>query len=110
MNFLLLPVASGWLGVTVQDVTPRIAFELGLGASHGAMVAMVRQGGPAARAGIKQKDLIIVFNGEPVDDAAHLGKLVKKLSPGLSVKLKILRGEEELLLFVVLGDNPRESV
>jgi S1-C subfamily serine protease len=110
---LLYPLAvaaeGGWLGVTVQNVNPQTAFGLGLGTPRGVMVTMVRQGGPAARAGLMQGDVIIEFNGQSIDDVAELRRLARKSAPGSSVRLKVIRKRRELTIPVVVGQEPRDS-
>jgi serine protease Do len=59
-------VSRGWLGVQIQEVTPAIAASLGLQGEHGAIVAVVTQNSPGAKAGLKQGDVILSFNGSEV--------------------------------------------
>ncbi|HET6369666.1 MAG TPA: PDZ domain-containing protein, partial [Nitrospiria bacterium] len=89
-----LPLSAGeggWLGITVQNVSPRDAFRLGLDSSSGVVVTMVRQGGPADRGGMKQEDVIVEFDGRPVENVSRLKEMVGKSSPGSRVKIKIIR-------------------
>jgi serine protease Do len=108
-NPLTVSAEGGWLGVTVQNVNPQMAFGLGLGTPRGAMVTMVRQGSPAARAGLLQGDVIIEFNGQPVDDVAELRRLVGERPPGSSVTLKAIRKRNEIVLSITLGEEPQQS-
>src|SRR5262249_27623797 len=62
-------VTRGWLGVMIQKVTPDIAESLGLEESKGALVADVVKDGPAEQAGLKQGDVIVEFEGKPVNDS-----------------------------------------
>src|SRR5438034_7336522 len=61
-------VARGFLGVHPQDVTPELARAFGLDQTSGALVAQVFPNTPAAKAGIKDGDIITEFNGKPVAD------------------------------------------
>ena len=61
-------VARGYLGVNIQSVTPEIASSLGLKDDKGAMVAEVVPGGPAAKAGFEQGDIVTAIDGQAVDD------------------------------------------
>ena len=100
---------GGWLGITVQNVSPRDAFRLGLDSSSGVVVTMVRQGGPADRGGMKQEDVIVEFDGRPVENVSKLKELVGKSSPGSRVKIKIIRRRNETTLSVYIGREPREA-
>ncbi|MCK7515799.1 MAG: PDZ domain-containing protein [Desulfobacterales bacterium] len=62
-------VTRGWLGVSIQDLTPELAKSLGLKESKGALVAQVVPGGPADKAGIEQGDVIVNFDGQTVGDS-----------------------------------------
>ena len=57
-------VTRGWLGVTIQEVTPELAKSFGLKENKGALVAQVIPGGPAEKAGIEQGDVIVEFDGK----------------------------------------------
>jgi S1-C subfamily serine protease len=100
---------GGWLGITVQNVSPRDAFRLGLNTSRGVVVTMVRQGGPADRGGMKQEDVIVEFDGQPVENVSRLKEMVGKSSPGSRVKIKIIRRRNKTTLSVFMGRKPREA-
>jgi S1-C subfamily serine protease len=74
------PVA--FLGVTTQDVTGDLQFQLNLPVSHGAFVVAAAPKGPAQAAGIKEGDVIVAFDGSPVDTSDDLGALIQKHKPG----------------------------
>ena len=57
----------GWLGLSVQAVTPDIAEALGMKAPNGALIAQTVDGGPGAKAGLKAGDVIVAVNGEPIN-------------------------------------------
>jgi len=57
----------GWLGVTIQDVDQSLAESFGLKRPEGALVADIGMGSPAAAGGIERGDIILEFNGQPVD-------------------------------------------
>ena len=87
-------VTRGWLGVMIQKVTPDIAESLGLDDAKGALVADVVKEGPAEVAGLKQGDVIVEFDGKPVNDSAELPLLVARTPVGKSVKVKVIRDKE----------------
>ncbi len=84
-------VVRGWLGVSIQDLTPELAQSMGLTVSKGALVADVIKGSPADEAGIKHGDVVIAFQNKPIDDASSLQNSVSIAAIGSSVNLTILR-------------------
>ena len=81
----------GWLGVRIQKVTPDIAESLGMKNAVGALVATVEDGGPAAVAGLKPRDVIVEFNGRPVDQMRRLPRIVAETPIDETVPLKYWR-------------------
>ncbi|HWU27390.1 MAG TPA: Do family serine endopeptidase [Rhizomicrobium sp.] len=81
----------GWLGVRIQQVTSDIAEGLGLAGTQGALVADVTAGGPAAKAGIENGDLILDFDGKPVTDSRTLPRIVADTAIGKTVNVDLLR-------------------
>ncbi len=79
------------LGVTVQGITADLASTLGLPSSNGALVSNVEDGSPAARAGIKQGDVITQYNGKAVVDSNQLRNEISSTTPGSTVSLQLLR-------------------
>jgi len=102
-------VERGYLGIYLQDVTPEIAKAYGLKKPHGAVVTKVIPGQPAEKAGIKEGDLILKFNGKEVKDVEHLRILVAEKRPGEWVELtvKTLEGKIKRIK-VKLGKFPEE--
>src|SRR5437667_6902758 len=84
-------VTRGYLGVMIQDVTPDLAKEFKLKDSNGALVGDVTPKSPAEKAGLKNGDIIVEFNGKKVTDSRHLKLEVARVKPGESVPLKVLR-------------------
>ncbi len=81
----------GWIGVRIQPVTPEIAEGLGLGSTRGALIADVSAGGPAARAGLQNGDLVVGFDGKPVPDDRALPRIVADTPIGKTVNIDLLR-------------------
>jgi len=81
----------GWIGVRIQQVTAEIAEGLGLPTTQGALVAGVTDGGPAARAGLINGDLITGFDGKPVPDDRALPRIVADTPIGKTVNIDFLR-------------------
>jgi serine protease Do len=93
----------GWLGVRIQKVTKEIAEVEKLKKTEGALVASVSEGSPAEKAGIKDGDIILEFDGKKVDTMRTLPKLVAQTEVGKKVILKIWRNQKLISKKVLLG-------
>lgn len=101
-------VARGWLGVSIQEVTPDLAHKFGLKTSEGALVGDIIKGSPAEKYGIRRGDVIKEFNGKAVKDAGHLRNMVAQTRAGAEVTAVVLRGDKEYSLKVVIAELPTE--
>jgi serine protease Do len=97
-------VRRGHLGVAIQPMTPELASNFGLSEVRGVVVNAVTPNSPAARAGIRQGDVIVGFNGEPVTDGNTLRNRVASTAPGTEVKLAIFRDRSEQQIQVTVGE------
>ncbi|HKX27243.1 MAG TPA: DegQ family serine endoprotease [Blastocatellia bacterium] len=111
MNQLLKngQVVRGYVGVIIQPVTPEIARAFNLSDTRGALVSEVAPGSPAAKVGIGQGDVITELNGEPVADSRELRLKISQLTPGSTVKLKVLRDGNPREINVTLGQLPNDQ-
>jgi serine protease Do len=78
-----------YLGVTIQDVRPTLAKEFKLREPTGALVGEVVPNGPAAKAGFKDGDVVLDFNGKKVADSRHLKLTDGETKPGVTVPVKV---------------------
>jgi serine protease Do len=101
-------VVRGFLGATIQDVTPTMAKALGMNQAGGVLIGDVTAKGPAAQAGVKPGDVIVKFNGQGVEDAAALRLQVSETDPGTSVSLTVRRGGNTEDLKVKVGELPAD--
>lgn len=101
-------VTRGWLGITIQELTPEIAQKFGLKQSEGALVSDVAKGSPAHRAGIVRGDIILEFNGKKVRDVATLRNMVAQSKVGSQVEIKVLRRDREITLKANIMELPTE--
>ena len=101
-------VTRGWIGVQIQPVTADIADSLGMKQAKGALVAEPQEGSPAAKAGIKSGDVIVLLNGEPVPDARTLARRISGMPPATAVKIGVFRNGREEVLSMTLGELPKE--
>ena len=100
----------GWLGIYLQDISPDIREAMDLKSGEGVLVKDVIQDSPADLGGIKQKDVIIEFNGKRVEDAPYFTEMVRETSPGEKVKLTIVRDGKEKTLTVTIGKPPEKEL
>lgn len=103
-------VVRGYLGVLIQPVTTELAKEFNLPENTGALVGEVTPRSPAAKAGLKEGDVIVEFNGKKVTDSRHLRLMVSQTPPGTKVQLKALRDGRELSFSVELGELQPERL
>ncbi len=102
-------VTRGWLGVSIQSVTPDIAASLGLKDQNGALVAQVVPGSPADKAGFQQGDIIRAINGKAVKNAHDLTQEVALVPTGKKTPFTVERGGKTLTLDVTIGTRPSEQ-
>ena len=99
-------VVRGWLGVSIQDMTPGLAKSFGLDHPRGALVAEVAPNSPAAKAGLVRGDIILEFNGSPIEESHRLPVLVANTPVGTRADLKVLRGGQEKTVTVTVAEQP----
>jgi len=99
-------VTRGWLGVSLQPITVELAQALGLGGTKGAVVARIYPDSPAAAAALKQNDVIVGFEGIPVDDYHHLQRLAAEAEVGRTVKLDVVRDRQKRTVEIRVAEAP----
>jgi serine protease Do len=103
-------VKRGYLGVAIQRLSADIADGLGLPKDKGEIVASVEPGGPAARAGIRQGDVILTVGGREVDYDNSLSYLVATTPIGSTVPIELMRDGKRLKVNALLAQRPSEAV
>jgi serine protease Do len=101
-------VTRGWLGVSIQDVTPELAKYYGLKEDRGALVGDVFEGDPAAQAGIKAKDVIIEVNGKGIQDSRDLSRVIADVPVGNEVVVKVIRGGSEKTFSIKIAERTED--
>jgi len=100
-------VTRGYLGVLIQNVSPALAKQFKLGENTGgALVGDVTPKSPADKAGLKNGDIILEFNGKKITDSRHLKLQVARTKPGETAPVKILRDGDEQTLEVKVKEMP----
>jgi serine protease Do len=97
-------VRHGWLGVSVQDLTPDLANAFGAESTKGALVAMVVKGGPADRAGIQRGDVITAYRNKKIPDSSSLRNEIATSPIDQEVTVTLLRKGKQESLTVKIGN------
>jgi serine protease Do len=92
----------GWLGVSIDEMTPKLASELGLDRPRGAVVSVVRPNSPALSAGVQPNDIILDFNRRPVNSVRDLTRAVADTPVGSTVPMTVLRSGKRVVLKVTV--------
>jgi serine protease Do len=103
-------VTRGWIGVSVQAITPEIAQSLGLKETSGALIGDVLSGGPADAAGLQQGDVIIAFDGKPIRKMSDLPRIVAETPIGETVAVTIIRNNDEMSLQIKIAEQSEENL
>ncbi len=101
-------VLYGWLGVSIQNLNEDLRSYFVIKEKRGVIVVRVFKDSPADKAGIKEGDLIISFNSQPVNDSRDLVNLVTESEVGKVVPVEILRGGKTIQLNIKIGARPQE--
>lgn len=96
-------IAHGWLGVQIQEVTQPLADSFGMQWPHGALIAHIVPGTPAAASALQAGDVIVKYNGEAVPTVAALPPLVGMTEPGETVNIVVFRDGEKQSIAVEIG-------
>ena len=103
-------VNRGYLGVSIQNVTPEVASALGMKeGAKGALVAAVVADGPAAKGGFQQGDIITAINGQGVEDNTDLTRKVALVASGQTATFSVSRDGKALQLHATIGARPDEE-
>lgn len=98
-------VARGFLGVEIQEIDADLARQLGLADARGVLITGVTPGGAAADAGLKRRDVIVEFNGQPVSNVQELRFSVARVPPGQKASVKVIRDGKPRTMQVTLQDR-----
>ena len=101
-------VVRGWLGVSIQDLTPDLAKQFETTDTKGALVTDVVEGSPAQDARFRRGDIIREYDGRPVPNATKLRTYVAETSPETKVGVGILREGKRERLTIVIGQMPTD--
>jgi serine protease Do len=103
-------VSRGRLGVVIQEVSKELADSLGLARAMGAVVNSVEKDGPADKAGIEPGDVILKFDGKPINNSADLPRMVAATKPGVRAVVQAWRKGTTREIGVVIGEIPEDKL
>jgi serine protease DegQ len=103
-------VTRGWLGIEPQDITPELATAFSLSKSDGVLIRGVLKSGPADRAGMQVRDVVVNIDGKPTHDVASLLAQIAALTPGSQARLQVMREQKQVDIDVIVGKRPKPRV
>lgn len=105
-------LATGWLGVSIDEVSSQKAQELKLPGVYGVLVTEVGNDSPAAKATLKSGDVITEYDGQRVEGVIEFRRLVRETPPGRTIKMSVWRGGHSEIITAEVGkaeiQNPGE--
>lgn len=99
-------VIRGWLGVSVQPLTPELAKQFNIVDEKGVLIGDVVEGGPAEKAGLQRGDVITEYDGKKIEEPYQLRNMVASTSPGTEVELKIIRNNKKETKKLIISELP----
>jgi serine protease Do len=101
-------VVRGWLGVSIQDMTPTLAEAFGLQEMKGALIGQVLAGSPAEKSGLKQGDIIVQYAGKPIDNVSQIRNAAAQSQVGTGVNVTVIRDGQEHTIQVIVAVRPAD--
>jgi serine protease Do len=102
-------VDRGWLGVAIQGVDEDLAKALRLDKPRGALVSRVEDGSPAQKAGVRRGDVVLDFNGKPIERVGELSRAVASVDAGTRAEVVVWRDGKQETLRAEIGKMPTEQ-
>jgi len=102
-------VTRGRIGVSIQELTRELAESFGLNKPAGALISSVEKSGPADKAGIEASDVILKFDGKPVDSSSDLPRMVAATKPGSKVAVELWRKGAPRNVTVEIAEMPEDG-
>lgn len=103
-------VTRGWLGVAIQELTKELADSFGMKNTNGALIAGVEKGSPAEKGGLEVGDVIVKFDGSPIETSSDLPRVVGMTKPNKLIDVVVLRKGRTKTLNFRIGEMPTEDI
>ncbi len=100
-------VTRGWIGASVQELTPELAESFKLGNIKGVLITDVIRNSPADLAGVKAGDILVSIDSKTINNWSTMLETVANLSPGKVVPVKLVRNSAETVVQVKVGKRPK---
>ena len=100
-------VVRGWLGVSIQELSPELARQFGMTETKGVLVSDVMEDSPAKKAGFERADVIVEFDGKPMNSPTHLRNAVAQTPLGKNISIKLIRDKKIKTLDVTIVEQPK---
>ena len=100
-------VVRGWLGVSIQDLSPELAQQFGMTETKGVLVSEVLDGSPAKRAGLDRGDVILEYDRKPVESPSQLRNAVARTAVGKKVTVKYVRDKQLKTVDIAIDEQPK---
>ena len=101
-------VVRGWLGVSIQKITPELSKQFNVNGDSGVLVSDAVENSPAEKAGIRRGDIIIEYDGKKTDEPSQIRNMVANTLPGEERTLTILRDGKQLSIKATIGEVPSD--
>ncbi len=102
-------ISRGRIGVMIQEMTKELAESFGLSDNKGALVVSIQKDGPADKAGLAVRDVILEFDGEDVATSADLPRIVGNTKPGSEVSIQLWRNGSKKKIMIKVGELPSDE-
>ncbi len=102
-------VVRGWLGISIQKITPEIAEVIGVEEGQGVLVADIMDKSPAEKGGLERGDIILEYDGEIIKEVSDLTGKVALTMPGEKANLKIIRNKKTSEMQIEIGEFPEDD-
>jgi serine protease Do len=109
-GFVVEKASSGYLGIGGLDISPERAKALNLKEERGVEVSSLAADGPASKAGVKEGDVVLEFNGQPVQGTTQFQRLVRETPVGRQVKITVWRSGASQTLTATVGENRQTTM
>ena len=100
-------VVRGWLGVSIQELSPELARQFGMTETKGVLVSDVMEDSPAKKAGFERADVIVEFDGKLMNSPTHLRNAVAQTPLGKNISIKLIRDKKIKTLDVTIVEQPK---